>query len=328
MVIYKTTNLVNGKQYIGRDKYNNPNYFGSGRLLKKAVRKYGKENFKKEILEVCSSFEHMVEREEYWLNHYDAGNNKMFYNMHNNGAGGMGVSGEKHYMYGKHHTEERKRKWSESRKGEKNGMYGKGYLLAGEKNYWYGKHLPEEVRRKISESRQGEKHPNYGKKYSDELKQKISEGNKGKIFSDETRRRMSEAAKGKIISDETRKKMSESQRKRDNSGEKNPMFGKQGFWSGKHRSDETKRKLSKSHTGKKLSDEHKRKISEVLTGEKNPYFKGYVVCVDGNYVGQKHTTSNWSSILGISCAHIYSHLNGKKYKNGIKGNFLKREQEL
>ena len=289
MVIYKTTNLVNGKQYIGRDSHNNPNYLGSGPLLKKAVKKYGKQNFKKEILEVCLSHEELIEREEYWLNYYDVGNNPTFYNLQNSG---------------------------------------KGVILMGNRNPFYGKTHSDETKRKISESRQGEKNPNYGKKYSDELKQKISEGNKGKIFSVESRRKMSESAKGKIISDETRKRMSKSQRKRDNSGEKNPMFGKQGFWSGKHRSDETKRKLSKAHTGKKLSDEHKRKISEVLTGEKNPYFKGYVVCVDGNYVGQKHTTSNWSSILGISCAHIYGHLNGKKYKNGIKGNFLKREQEL
>lgn len=290
MVIYKTTNLVNGKQYIGRDKYNNPNYFGSGRLLKKAVRKYGKENFKKEILEVCCSFEHMVEREEYWLNHYDAGNNKMFYNMHNNGAGGMGVSGEKHYMYGKHHTEERKRKWSESRKGEKNGMYGKGYLLKGEKNYWYGKHLPEEVRKKISESRQGEKNHNYGKKYSDELKNKIRLSLTGRKFSEEHKKNISEGSKGKVLSDETRKKMSESARKRDNSGEKNPMFGR--------------------------------------TDDKAGNFKGYVLCVDGQYKGQRKTSKEWSQIMCISISVISMHLSGKRSKNGIKGNFFKWEHEL
>lgn len=206
MVIYKTTNLVNGKQYIGRDSHNNPNYLGSGISIRSAIKKYGKENFKKEILEVCSSQEELKEREEYWLNYYDAGGNDMFYNMHNNSAGGMGVSGEKHYMYGKHHTEERKRKWSESRKGEKNGMYGKGYLLKGEKNYWYGKHLPEEVRRKISESRQGEKNHNYGKKYSDELKNKISLSLTGRKFSEEHKKNISEGSKGKVFSDETRKK--------------------------------------------------------------------------------------------------------------------------
>ena len=40
MVIYKTTNLVNGKQYIGKDTKNNPTYLGSGTFLKKAIQKY------------------------------------------------------------------------------------------------------------------------------------------------------------------------------------------------------------------------------------------------------------------------------------------------
>jgi hypothetical protein len=35
MIIYKTTNLVNGKFYIGKDKYNNKDYIGSGKILKK-----------------------------------------------------------------------------------------------------------------------------------------------------------------------------------------------------------------------------------------------------------------------------------------------------
>lgn len=56
MVIYITTNLINGKQYIGKDARNNPKYLGSGTYLIKSIKKYGKENFKKEIIEHCSSF--------------------------------------------------------------------------------------------------------------------------------------------------------------------------------------------------------------------------------------------------------------------------------
>ena len=43
MIIYKTTNLITGKFYIGKDKYNNEDYIGSGKILKNAIYKYGRE---------------------------------------------------------------------------------------------------------------------------------------------------------------------------------------------------------------------------------------------------------------------------------------------
>lgn len=54
-LIYRITNLLNGKTYIGQHTYheNNPNmgsYYGGGIEIKRAVRKYGRENFKREIL--------------------------------------------------------------------------------------------------------------------------------------------------------------------------------------------------------------------------------------------------------------------------------------
>ena len=51
-VIYKVTNNVNGKIYIGKNATNNPHYFGSGIILRNAIKKYNKKNFKKEILEL------------------------------------------------------------------------------------------------------------------------------------------------------------------------------------------------------------------------------------------------------------------------------------
>ena len=44
MVIYKTTNMINGKIYIGQDIKNNPKYLGSGKILKLSIRKYGRFN--------------------------------------------------------------------------------------------------------------------------------------------------------------------------------------------------------------------------------------------------------------------------------------------
>ena len=49
--IYKSTNLINNKIYIGQKKGNfNPTYFGSGTLLRRALLKHGTENFKIEFL--------------------------------------------------------------------------------------------------------------------------------------------------------------------------------------------------------------------------------------------------------------------------------------
>jgi group I intron endonuclease len=67
MIIYKTTNLINNKIYIGQDSKNNPKYLGSGLILKKAIKKYGEKNFKKEILEHCINQDELNEREKYWI---------------------------------------------------------------------------------------------------------------------------------------------------------------------------------------------------------------------------------------------------------------------
>jgi hypothetical protein len=60
-VIYKTTNLINGKFYIGMHKTRNKNdgYMGSGKLLKRAFEKYGRENFSTVILLECQTEEEM-----------------------------------------------------------------------------------------------------------------------------------------------------------------------------------------------------------------------------------------------------------------------------
>ena len=103
-------------------------------------------------------------------------------------------SGILHPMYGKHHSEETKKKMSNKRQP---GMTGA---------YWYGKSIPEETRRKISKTKKslkqssGVNNPMYGKHHTEETRRTISEKNKGKVS----------ARKGVTLSKETKKKLSES----------------------------------------------------------------------------------------------------------------------
>ena len=63
---YKITNLINSKYYYGvHATYNlNDGYLGSGTLIQKAVKKWGKENFKKEIVKFFQDSKEMLEYEK------------------------------------------------------------------------------------------------------------------------------------------------------------------------------------------------------------------------------------------------------------------------
>ena len=65
--IYKTTNLVNDKIYVGQHKASDwdEDYKGSGKMLFRAFDKYGKDNFKCELLEAVESQSEMNSKEKY-----------------------------------------------------------------------------------------------------------------------------------------------------------------------------------------------------------------------------------------------------------------------
>ena len=135
MLIYKTINLVNGKFYIGQTITNNPYYFGSGIYLVRAIKKYGKKNFKREIIQYCNSLKHLNEREQYWIKKLKSQDRNIGYNIEN---GGNSV--------GKH-SDEWKLYMSNFFKGENNPMFGKI-------GYWKGKHIPKKAVEKMIKTKE------------------------------------------------------------------------------------------------------------------------------------------------------------------------------
>lgn len=170
MIIYKTTNLINGKIYVGQDSHNNSNYFGSGKLIQRAIKKYGKENFIKEILENCYTKEQLCKRERFWIKKFNSQDRKIGYNITGGGEWGDTFTNNpnkelirKHMSEkskGRKHSEETKKKMSENMIGNKNHMFGRKYS--------------KEHIKKLSEIKLGDKNPMYGKKQSEETKNKIS----------------------------------------------------------------------------------------------------------------------------------------------------------
>lgn len=89
-LIYKITNLTNDKVYIGKHETEDKNddYFGSGKLIRKAIDKYGINNFKKEILFECQSKEEMDQKEKEIVNERFV-KSKNTYNLKIGGDGGF-----------------------------------------------------------------------------------------------------------------------------------------------------------------------------------------------------------------------------------------------
>ena len=201
--IYKTTNLINQKQYIGKHFGRiDDSYLGSGILLKKAIEKYGKENFKKEILYISQSEEENCEKEKYYIELYNAIESDNFYNIAEGGQGGFVTRGyteeqrqqvnkkisqqlkKNHPMKGKHHTEQTKEKikeklkeyWTEERRmeqskrymGENNPMYGKKHTEESIQKMVANRNLDfmktPQYRQKMSKATSGQKNGNYGNK--------------------------------------------------------------------------------------------------------------------------------------------------------------------
>lgn len=225
--IYITTNLINNKKYLGQHYFHsvNENYLGSGKILLKAIDKYGIDNFVSEPIDWAESKEELDQKEIWWIDFLGCVESNDWYNLAIGGEGvGSGIDhplygrkGKKAVWYGKHHSEDTKQKLSEINTGKhlseetkskisQNGykpykglcwLYQKGYLQAGEKNPMYG--------------RTGENHPRFGVKVSDETKEKLSKSMSERI------QKYGHPMSGKHQSDDTKKRISQNKL-----GSKNP----------------------------------------------------------------------------------------------------------
>lgn len=172
--IYKVTNLINGKSYIGQS-INIEGRFKSHKLgkrsskyLQKEIKQYGLENFKFEILEECLEKD-LDKRETYWISYYNS-YSANGYNKTNGGKGSPGLVHtlesrrkikENHAIVKGHKaSEETKEKLRQANIGTKNPMYGKIPWNKGKK---FGP-LSEKRRAEISLQTRGENNPCYGKK--------------------------------------------------------------------------------------------------------------------------------------------------------------------
>jgi len=221
--VYKITNKLLNKSYIGSRINNDPYedlYMGSSKYLNEDYIVYGIVNFNKEIIEIYENIskEQLLDNETNYILFFNTlhphGYNKNFPNKHISWhrAGiplsenarekiskGLKLaykegrkivpdySGEKHPMYGKHHTDEAKEKCGNSFRGKKH---------------------KKETKQKMSQAHMGVKKTKEHAKH-------ISEGRKGIIFSDEHKKNISKSKKGKIpqISEEGRKRISEATKK-------------------------------------------------------------------------------------------------------------------
>jgi len=237
MIVYEIRNKINGKSYIGQRSANElGSYWGSGKLIKLAIQKYGKNNFERFILERCSSKDELNEREKYWIDEKQT--RVRGYNLTEGGTGGdtsqfieytdewKEIQRDNTKKHWENMSEKERINRSEKLKGPNNGMHGK-------EGPWKNKKLPKEMIQKQLESRrsyENDGNPNW----------------KGGV------------SKKKCVCGKEISPLNETCTIcQDKTGEKNPFYGKS-------HSEEVKKKIGESRKGKKPSNIRKIEIDEIL----------------------------------------------------------------
>ena len=289
--VYKMTNRINGKIYIGQRKCRKTNmteedmlkdnYWGSGKILKQAIKKYGLENFTKEIVAVCEDKEELNETETLFIALAKIGYGDDCYNIAAGGEGGNSLeykTEEEMKEFSRKHSEAGKKRWEDPEEHKKMSEIVK-------KRY----EDPEE-RKKTSETSK-KAWANKTEEEKAEINVKRSESAK------ETKANKSEEEKNAIV-----KKF------RETMNNKSP-----------EKKAETSKKMSKSATKKFEDPEEHKKISKTLcaffniyginkeTGEKTEIFATeYEAKAFVRKKGYKNA-SHLSSVLSGKRKHAYGY---------------------
>lgn len=174
--IYKITNVVNGKFYIGSSnnlKKRKREHFWSldkgnhvNAHLQRAYDKYGKDSFEFDVLEFLNNDENLLEIEQFYIDTTDCCNLSVGYNINEYAVGG-GLKGENNPNFGKKMSEEQKEKIRKT-------------LL--------GHHVSETTKKLMSANRKGKMvgkdNHNFGKPRTKEQKERHSEMLKGRFLGD------------------------------------------------------------------------------------------------------------------------------------------------
>jgi len=122
--VYLTTNTINEKRYVGLCSHEKPIltdgnlYLGSGKILRSAIKKYGKDSFTRSILQVCNSREELHNAEIEWISNIGP--------EYNIDPGGFGGNSERMKEYWSTMTaDERKqaRNWNKDHSNHKNPVF-------------------------------------------------------------------------------------------------------------------------------------------------------------------------------------------------------------
>lgn len=256
---YKITNNFNGKYYYGVHSTNdlNDGYMGSGYMIKKLIKKYGKDSFTKEILKYFDNEDEMFSYEKDFLTE-DVINNEKCYNL---------VGGGNGYTAGHYVSNEVKEKISLKAKNRKSQTKGRIYV---NKNHVNKMINPDELDKYILEGWQK------GVYLSEESKEKIKNGplkKRGILLSEEAKKKMSMAKKGKPaknkgipLSEETKKKLSIALKGKKFSDERKEICRQCQL--GRKHSEDSKQKRSEKLKGHLVSQETRNKISNANRGRK------------------------------------------------------------